>query len=230
MPPADPQSMALIPLPDFVHFPKTDLHLELAASDRALAEAIIAQSGQGALLGTTLLRPSWARAVGSTDLFSAGTAVALVEHGPTSEGGYAIVLHGEHRFELAERPRSLADGLLREARVRRIDEPFISDVDPRIVELRAELLGSLGSLAQGTDGFAIDRTQLAELDSSDIPFESLVNAVASALDLSPLRKQSLLADPLPDRARNLRGILRSRVSMMDLLAPFRHLAEHADRN
>ncbi len=222
--------MALIPLPDFVHFPKTDLHLEFEAHDRALADAIVARDAEGARLGTTLLRPPWARVDTSPELFSAGTAVVVVEHGPTEEGGYAIVLHGEHRFELAEMPRYLADGLLREARVRRLDEPFVSDVDPSVMELRDELLAALGTLATDHGGFAIDNEQIAELDSDDVPFESLVNAVASALDLSPLRKQSLLADALPERARNLRGILRSRVSMLKLLAPYRHLAAHAEHN
>lgn len=230
MPRPNLSAMALIPLPDFVHFPKTDLRLEFEAADWAFAEAIIAHAAEGALLGTTLLRPPWARAEESPELFSAGTAVALVEHGPTENGGYAIVLHGEHRFELAELPRSLEGGLLREARVRRLEEPFVSDIDPIIVEMREELIRALATLARGTGDFPIDSDQLAELESEDVPFEGLVNAVASALDLSPLRKQSLLADALPERARNLRGILRSRVSMMDLLAPFRHLAGYADRN
>jgi len=149
------------------------------------------------------------------------------------EGGYRIVLHGEYRFELAAEapPGDGADGLLRLALVRRLEEPFLSDIDPEIMALRDELVASLGALAGALGGrFPIDAGQLAELDDADVSFEGLVNAVASALDLSPLRKQALLADALPERARNLRGLLRSRVSMMELLRPFQHLATHADRN
>ncbi len=225
--------MALIPLPDFVHFPKTDLHLEFEASDRALADAIIARSElaeEG--LGTTLLKPEWAWQGGAPEIFSAGTAVQVIEHAALAEGGCRIVLHGEYRFELSD--GNLCDtaaGPLHEAIVRRIDEPYLSDVDPAIIALRDDLLSSLGSLANALGGrFPIQTSQLAELDSDDISFEGLVNAVASALDLSPLRKQSLLADHLAERAQNLRGILRSRVSMMELLRPFQHLADHAEHN
>ena len=151
---------------------------------------------------------------------------------PCRDGGYRIVLHGEHRFELADGDvRHLDDGPLREARVLRIEEPYVSDVDPAILDLRDDLIRALGSLAGALDGqFPIQTAQLAELEDAGVCFEGLVNAVVSALDLSPLRKQSLLADALIERATNLRGILRSRVSMMELLQPFQHLARHAEHN
>lgn len=225
--------MALIPLPDFVHFPKTDLHLEFEASDRTLADAIIARSELDEnWLGTTLLKPEWAWQGGAPEIFSAGTAVRVIEHTPLSEGGCRIVLHGEYRFELSDGgQRDVGDGPLHEALVRRIDEPFVSNVDPAIMALRDELLTLIGSLANALGGrFPIHVSQLAELDSEEVCFEGLVNAVASALDLSSLRKQSLLADDLPERAKNLHGILRSRVSMMELLRPFQYLALHAEHN
>jgi len=57
-----------------------------------------------------------------------------------------------------------------------------------------------------------------------------VNTLAAELDLPPLRKLQLLEQALPERALEVLGILRSRRRVVDLLRPFRHLADAAENN
>ena len=49
-----------------------------------------------------------------------------------------------------------------------------------------------------------------------------------ALDVPELRQLELLTLPLLDRALEITGILRSRIKLMALLGPYRHLAAGAE--
>jgi hypothetical protein len=61
-------------------------------------------------------------------------------------------------------------------------------------------------------------------------FETLVNSLAAELDLPARRKLALLEQSLIDRSVEVLEILRSRQRVLDLLRPFRHLAEAAEQN
>jgi len=61
-------------------------------------------------------------------------------------------------------------------------------------------------------------------------FEETVNGLAAELDVPALRKLQLLVEPLCERADSLEGILRARRRVLDLLRPYRHLADAAAHN
>ena len=73
-----------------------------------------------------------------------------------------------------------------------------------------------------------------ELDREELTrhcaFEELVNRIAVSFDLPPLRKLQLLTESLPERGLSVLSILRSRVQVLDLLRPFRHLAAGSEHN
>lgn len=224
----DAKRLVLLPLPDFVHFPRTDLRLAFSVQDRKLLEPILgAEYDDEDLIGTVLLKPAWARESGRSTVFPAGTACRILEHEAQTDGTLHLLVRGEYRFEVA---REVGEGPVREALVRPLHEPYCSDVDPGVMALRDQLSAAVDTLVRGRDaGLPLDADQLASLGDG-VSFEVFVNSVASTLDLSPLRKLSLLADTLPERAENLVAILRSRETLLGLLRPYRHLASNAEIN
>ncbi len=220
--------LPLVPLPDFVLFPQTELRLSFTAVDREVVEEVLLPcSREGRAIGTVLLKPAWAVDTGGAEVFSAGTAGRLVAHEPTDEGGCRILLRGEFRFEVTEQ---LEGSILPEAIVERQREPFVSDVDPDVMALRDELSRTLGVLAQAQTEPMTWAEDLMLTDGESMSFEGFVNRIAAGIDATPLRKLSLLADPLPERAQNLLSILRSRNTLLKLLQPYRHLALGAEFN
>ena len=116
------------------------------------------------------------------------------------------------------------------ARIVTLEEPEIVESDPDVQGLRKELLSLVDQLAEDYDreiGLPIEEWNRSR---SALPFEVVVNRLASGLDLPPMRKLQLLRDPLPDRALHLLTLLRGRSQVLDLLRPFRHLALGAETN
>jgi len=224
-----PTRLVLVPLPDFVHFPQTHLRLDFSAEDRPLVERIFLGDGdEPPAVGTVLLKPAWARDEDAVEVFSAGTAGRLIDFESLPDGGCRVLIYGEYRFEVR---RELGRGPLREALVEPLKEPYLSDVDPEVIAVRDDLVHVIGTLAEQLDDhFPLSHEQLSTLRDDDVPFETFVNSVAASLDVSPIRKLALLADALPERARNLLAILKSRQTILELLRPYRHLARRAAVN
>lgn len=225
----EPTRLPILPLTDAVHFPHTDLWVQVAdPAYQELIEKVALRPGGSRLIGTVLLKPDrdFGDVVGG-EIFSAGTAGRLLDFEYLPEGGVGFVLRGEFRFELR---LEVPGELYREALVERVDEPFLSELDPGIVALREELLTCSCSLSEKLgQGFPLAPDHLCELRGAP-SFEELVNSLASHLDLPPLRKQELLADDLPERAERLLAILRSRRTIFELLEPYRHLAARSSEN
>ncbi len=228
---SEPTRLPLVPLPDFVLFPQTELRLAFTAADQEVVEQVLLPCGrEGRSIGTVLLKPTWARDEaenGAGEVFSSGTAGRLVAHEPTDEGGCRILLRGEFRFEVTEH---VGGTLLPEAIVERLPEPFVSDVDPDVMALRDELARILGALSRSQAEPMTWAEDLLLPEDKPLPFEGFVNRVAAGIDATPLRKLSLLADSLPQRANNLLSILRSRHTLLLLLQPYQHLARGAEFN
>ncbi len=224
----DSTRMPILPLSDEVHFPHTELRLRIVEPEAvALVEELYLEAGGECRIGTVLLQPD-----GEPDariepsVFAAGTAARLIEV-ESGEQGCDIVLRGEFRFEVE---REIGEGPCREAWVRPILEPKLSEVDPEIRTVRRELLACAASLAGELGArFALDPEQVQDL-FGELRFEEIVNRLAAHLDIAPLRKLQLLRDRLPDRALHLLSILRSRQQVLDILRPFRHLADNARLN
>jgi hypothetical protein len=206
-------------LADDVQFPCTRVRIPLA----------------GALLCDLLVRPPEERWLGvvlarAGSISSAGTASRLVELEPDGEGARAI-LFGAHRFTVAELGADTPESspAYPTALVRLLPEPPLDEHGSLLRSIREELSTRLEEAVRVLgDGMRLDLDTFQRL--VDAPFEELVNRAAAALDVSPGRKVELLTLPLTDRAAEVTGILRSRTKLVDLLRPFRHLAEAADWN
>jgi Lon protease-like protein len=205
---------------DDVHFPCTRVRLPLA----------------GALLCDLLLRPPDERWLGVVlarqggGICAAGTASRLVEVEPDGEGARALLL-GTHRFAVTELPPTGEGSALSypTALVRLLPEPPLYEDAPLLRAMREELAGRLEEARRALgDALSLTAETLHRLATA--PFEELVNRAAAALDVPPMRKVELLTLPLPDRAAEVTGILRSRTKLVELLRPFRHLMAAAESN
>lgn len=220
--------LPLFPLPNVVHFPRTELRLHIFEPRyRRLVLDLLGRAASERWIGMVLLRPGSVGSAGDPPIFRAGTAGRMVEVEQLSDGRSNIVLDGGFRFEVES---ELGDRPYREATVRRIEEPVLAEGDPGVVAVRSELLAKARSLAAEIgESFPLPVELVRSLEEQS-ELESIVNAYAAHLDLPVLRKLELLGEPLPERALSLLGILRSRQKVLDLLRPYRHLARGAEVN
>lgn len=216
----------LFPLHDLVHFPRTELRLHVFEPRyRRMIRDLIERDEPMRWIGMVLLKSDPEQGFGRPPaIYPEGTAGRMVEIDPLPDGRSNIVLRGEYRFSVE---REVDDLLLpyRRAVVRPIQEPPVDESDPRISTVRRELLVITRGLAREMgEHFPVDAGELAALGTKD-SFEAFINGLAAALDLPALRKIDLLEAPLPDRAVELLKILRSRRRVLELLRPFRCLAD-----
>lgn len=221
----------LFPLPDVVHFPRTALRLHVFEPRyRRLLRDLEAREERVRWIGMVLLKATPERGFGEPpEIFPRGTAGRLAQVEPLPDGRSNIVLEGEFRFAIEEEVLDLTIPY-RQALVRPLEEIAVNEADPGVQAVRREILELADSLSHemGT-AFPFERDHLHVL-VREASLEALVNSFAAELDLPALRKLDLLDQQLPDRALEVLGILRSRRRVLDLLRPYRHLAEAAERN
>lgn len=217
----------LFPLPNLVHFPGTDLKLHIFEPRyRRLVEDLMEASPEARLIGMVLIKPG-SIAESPPEIFPEGTAGLLMDVDFLPDGRSNIVLHGDFRFAVE---RELDAKPYRRALVRPLAEPQLNERDAGVVAVRRELVDLVNGLGQELgDRFPFASGELAEA-SDGLRFEQLVNRIAAELDLPAVAKVHLLADTLPDRAMSLLSILRSRRRVLEVLRPFRHLAQNPDLN
>lgn len=223
--------LPLFPLPDVVHFPRTALRLHVFEPRyRQLVRDLEAREERLRWIGMVLLKSEAERAFGEPpEIFPGGTAGRLVEVEPLPDGRSNIVLEGEFRFAVEEEVWELSTPY-RQAVVRPLAEVAVNETDPSVLAVRREIVAMADVLSREMGpAFPFAREHLAAL-VGEASLETLVNSFAAELDLPALRKLDLLEQPLPDRAAEVLGILRSRRRVLDLLRPYRHLAEAAKRN
>jgi Lon protease-like protein len=230
-------SLPLVPVADLVHFPRTTLILDLAvASHRQLVRDLLAKAPEDRLVGVVLQKP--ATEDGQAAIFAAGTCARVLRveplglGGPDEAGGgprdeeVRLYLEGTCRFAIQEETRKSP---YLEALVTMVEEPALDEGELEVREARRRL-GERLVEAHAALGEACPMTTDEIRQALDAPFEELVNRVAHSLDVPALRKLELLSCPLPERAMEVLGILRSRIKLQELLAPFRHLEEGLERN
>jgi len=231
MPSGPRPRLPLFPLPDVVHFPRTELRLHVFEPRyRRLLRDLEEREEGLRWIGIVLLRPEPELAFGPPPrIFPEGTAGLLVDVEPLPDGRSNILLQGEFRFTVEQEIEELATPY-RQAVVRPLREVAIDEEDAGVVAVRRDLMAVAEALSGHTGRrFPLDPPALEEL-AGRASFEVLVNTLAAELDLPPTRKLQLLEQALPERALEVLGILRSRRRVVDLLRPFRHLADAAERN
>jgi uncharacterized protein len=225
----DETCLPLVPLPDVVHFPRTELRLQVNEPRyRRLVRDLVDREEEARRIGVVLLKPGWVETYdGRPEVFPGGTAGRLVDIGMLPDGGANLVLWGEFRFEVE---RELGGGEYRQAVVRPLAEARLNEEDAGVVAVRRAILDHLGTLA----GELGERFPLASSGGEDLgadsPFEELVNRIAAEIDVPALRKLQLLSETLPERGLSVLSILRGRKQVLDLLRPFRHLASRSPVN
>jgi Lon protease-like protein len=224
----DDTRLPLFPLPDVVCFPRTELKIRIfEARYRHMVEDLLSQEEDDRRIGLVLLKPGWNRG-GRPEIFPGGTAGLLVDVEKLPDGGSNLLLRGDFRFELRH---ELEGGEpYRQAVVRPVEEPWLNERDAGIVAVRGAILDFLEKLAEEIgERFPFDPDDREEL-TRHCAFEELVNRIAASFDLPPLRKFQLLTESLPERGLSVLSILRSRVQVLDMLRPFRHLAAGSEHN
>ena len=226
----DDVTLPLFPLPNVVHFPHTNLKLQIYEPHyrRMVRDLLERDEEEPLLLGLVLLRPP---AEGDDhdrpEVFPNGTAARLLEAEVLDDGSAGLLLHGEFRFSVE---REVVGQPFRQAVVRPLAEPRLDERDAGLLAVRGGLLTLVRTLASELGShFPVDFDKIEDLAHSR-SFEQLVNRLAAELDLPPLRKLELLNASLPDRGLSLLSILRSRKQVVDQLRPYRHLAHRAAQN
>jgi hypothetical protein len=203
-----------------VLFPCTELRVPL---DGALLRDLLLTPPERRWLGVVLAVPRGAEI--AAGIYPAGTVSRVLDLEPAGTGSRVRLL-GARRFRVATRPE--AEPYPR-ALVRLLPEPHLDERSPALVRLRRELEERLAEARRALGpALPLPEGQLRRL--RDAPFEELVNRVATALDVPELRQLELLALSAPERAIEIAGILRSRIKLMALLGPYRHLAGGAEAN
>lgn len=228
--------LPLFPLPDVVHFPRTVLKLHVFEPRyRRLVRDLEERDERLRWIGMVLLEPG-AREEGfgvQPRIFREGTAGRLIDVEPLPDGRSNIVLQGDFRF-LVEREIDDLSTPYRQAVVRPLEEMVVDERDSGVLAVRREILEVAEVLDREMgERFPLritDLRALAEKGAESGSFETLVNSLAAELDLPARRKLSLLEQSLIDRSVEVLEILRSRQRVLDLLRPFRHLAEAAEHN
>jgi Lon protease-like protein len=220
--------LPLFALSDLVHFPHTDLKLEIFEQRyrRLVDDVLESADEESRWVGLVLLKPGRHRGERPA-VFPGGTAGRIVRYAALPDGRAEVVLHGEFRFEVDQ---ELPSEPYRQALVRPIEEPLWNERDAGILVVRRALLAFARSLlADLGDAFPLAAPELDEL-ASHSGFEELVNRIAAELDLPALRKLALLCESLPDRALSLLSILYRRQKAVDQVRPYRHLAGRPQLN
>lgn len=221
----------LFPLADVVHFPRTELRLQVSEPRYIrLVQDLVAREEEEVLwIGVVLLKPGWVQSYeGRPDIFPGGTAGRLLDVDFLPDGKANVLLYGDFRFQLE---REVGEEPYRQALVRRIDEPWLNEQDAGIVTVRRSILEHVRSLSSELgESFPLDPEAVEELDEETPPFEELVNRLAADLDIPVLRKLHLLTEPLPERGLSVLSILRNRTQVVGMLRPFRHLSQGSELN
>jgi Lon protease-like protein len=225
----DGTRLPLVPLPDVVHFPRTELKLHVVdPTYLPLVHDLEEQEEDSRWLGVVLLKPGpRLDPQGRLEIFPGGTAARVLDLETRPDGNSDILLYGEFRFELE---REIGDAPYRQAVVRPMTEPWLNERDAGVVAVRHDLLELLRALAveQG-EQLPWDLEDLTSLTGSGA-FEELVNRIATRMDVPPLRKLQLLTESLPERGLSVLSILRGRRQVFDMLRPFRRLAGGSEHN
>jgi uncharacterized protein len=229
--------LPLFPLPDVVHFPRTVLRLHVFEPRyRRLVRDLEERDERLRWIGMVVLEPGATSDPGfgaQPPIFREGTAGRLIDVEPLPDGRSNIVLQGDFRF-LVEKEIDDLSTPYRQALVRPLEEMVVDESDSGVLAVRREIL-ELSEVLDREMGerFPLRISDLRSLSEGGVEsgsFETLINSLAAELDLPARRKLDLLEQSLLDRSVEVLEILRSRHRVLDLLRPFRHLAEAPDRN
>ena len=208
----DPVLVPLFPLGDVVLFPgvRVPLHIFEPRYQQMMQAALDGDR----VIGMVAVRPDHAEDMaGDPAVFPIGCAGVIERHEHLPDGRHNLVLHGRHRFRIAEEHLPEGDRQFRLARVEPLEEEEIDEAAaPRVGAMRARvarLLEDLIARSMGAEQAKALR-QLSSLDDSEF-----TNALCQALALPVEERQALLEASGPAaRIDSLEGMLSFHLARM----------------
>jgi hypothetical protein len=200
----------IFPLPNVVFFPKVFLPLHIF-EERYKSMVIDALRG-GQKIGLILLQEGWERDYfGAPPVHHVGCVGKIEAHEKLPQGRLNILLRGLSRFEIVN---FVQVDPYRIARVRLLDDdPFLLETDQQISERKAFFDQFLRYL---NDVLGIELEEQKWDRSASL--ESIVNQVASIMDIPVKQKQQLLEIPgVAKRYGIIRGIIAERLQHAEKL-------------
>lgn len=200
----------IFPLPNVVFFPKVFLPLHIFEERYKKMVNAALQGNQK--IGMILLQEGWqSDYFGAPPVYPIGCLGKIEAHEKLPQGRLNILLRGLRRFEIAD---FVQYEPYRIARVRLLDDdPLLLETDQQLTE-REAFLGQF--LRYLNDVLGIDLEE-QKLDRS-ASLESMVNQVASIIDIPVTQKQQLLEMPgVAKRYGIIRGIIDERLQHAEKL-------------
>lgn len=203
-----PARLPLFPLPDVALFP--GLPLPLHVFEPRYRQMVADALDGDRMIGLVILRPGFeADYEGRPDVFPVGCAGRIEEIERRPDGGYDMRLRGISRFRIVE---EFAGASYRMARVEPLEDA--GEHGPQVAGARKQLLAALGRAPDGPSVLVLQ----GEVDDA-----TFVNALAQALRMGPVERQSLIdVDDVGERCRRLLGLLEFQALEQRLPGPARH--------
>lgn len=204
--------IAIFPLPNLVHFPKT--HLPLHIFEERYLRMIQETIEHKRLIGMFLLKPGWeSDYYGNPEIHAVGCAGEMVHVENLPDGKYNIVLKGLYRARAIEIVQEFP---YRTARVEVLPDTA-SLKRAGLQRLTVQLRDDFQKLVTLMKGEGIER--LGGFD-----FQELVNTIAMSLQLEIEEKQALLEEnDVVLRAKRLHEVILNQIHLMDWSRRFSHL-------
>jgi ATP-dependent Lon protease len=200
-------ALVILPLRNTVLFPATIMPLVIGrtASLRVVEEAVRQQLP----IGFVAQRDPTIEAPQPGDLYTVGTAADILRMFGLPDGQRQIIIQGRQRFEIAEFLES--DPVLI-ARVTMVEEavPQSKQFEARILNLRQEAVKALSLLPEPMNELRLT------IERIDNPL-SLIDMIASTLDVALAEKQEILATLDPEaRAQKVSEKLVRQIELLEL--------------
>lgn len=188
-----PPRLPLFPLPDVALFP--GLPLPLHVFEPRYRQMVADALDGDRMIGLVILRPGFeAEYEGRPEVFPVGCAGRIEEIERRPDGRYDMRLRGISRFRIVEEH---AVAPYRMASVEPLEDT--GDDGPQVADARKRLLVALGRAPDGPSVLVLQ----GEVDDA-----TFVNALAQALPMGPVERQSLIdVDDVGERCRRLLGLL-----------------------
>jgi ATP-dependent Lon protease len=161
-------------------------------------------------VGIVLQTEPQAESPGPADMASVGTIAAILRYVSTGEGTHHLICQGQQRFRVLEFLDGHPFTVARVAPIAAAPQVADSDIEARLLQLRARAIEVLKLLPQAPQEI-LDAVQGIE------SAEALTDMVAGYLDVKPAEKQELLAQQdLRQRMDRLLQLMAHRIEVMRL--------------
>ncbi|MGE5217109.1 MAG: endopeptidase La [Chloroflexota bacterium] len=200
-------SLIIIPLRNRVLFPS--MMMPLSVNTPARRQAVEEAVRQQIPLGFVTLRDSKIETPRPNDLFNMGTAADVLRMFSLPDGQRQVLVQGRRRFEIAEfietDPLFIARATMVEEKI-----PESREFEARILHLRQEAARALALFPEPMNELR------AMIERIDDPL-SLIDIIASTLDLPIAEKQEILAILDPERrAQRVSEKLARQIELLEL--------------